>query len=255
MAMTSVVYFLKGQLTVINGLVALLLLAFILYRYKKIRWAKFLIAVSVLLFLLCSTSYLPEYFANKLEKKYPPFSIEHAAFDTSKVLIHVLGSGYTLDERLPATAQLGLPALGRLAEGIRIHRGIKNSEIICSGNSMFAEETQAQVTKKAAIILGVAADELETLNTPGTTQEEAEALSTSFDTSSKLIVVTDAIHMPRAMKVFTAAGFKPIAAPTNYKVHEGPKRFEIKWWPAVSNISLMNYVIHEWLGNVKASML
>lgn len=252
--MESVIYFLKGQLTVANGLLALLVLSLIFYRYKKIKWAKILIAVSILLFFLCSTAYLPEYFTDKLERKYSPFIIEQSRFDTGKVLIHVLGSGYSLDERLPATAQLGLPALGRLAEGIRIHRGIKNSEIICSGNSMFAEETQAQVTKKAAIILGVAADELETLDTPGTTQEEADALSGRFNKGSQLIVVTDAIHMPRAIKLFTAAGFKPVAAPTNYKVNEGPSRYKIKWWPAISNISLMNYVIHEWLGNIKASM-
>jgi uncharacterized SAM-binding protein YcdF (DUF218 family) len=253
--MTSFIYFLKGQLTVANGLVALLVLSFILYRYKKIKWAKILVWVSVLLFLLCSTSYLPEYLASKLERKYAPFKIEDNRFDTGKVLIHVLGSGYSLDERLPATAQLGLTALGRLAEGIRIHRGIKNSEIICSGNSMFATETQARVTKKAAVILGVAADELETLNTPGTTDEEAAALQERFNKSSQLIVVTDAIHMPRAIKLFTAAGFKPVAAPTNYKVNEGPSRYKINWWPAISNISLMNYVIHEWLGNIKASML
>lgn len=52
-----------------------------------------------------------------------------------------------------------------------------------------------------------------------------------------------------------AEGFDPIAAPTNYKVNDGPDEYGMKWWPSFDNISLMNYVIHEWLGNLKASIL
>ena len=167
-------------------------------------------------------------------------------------MILVLGSGYVLDNRLPANAQIGWCALGRLAEAIRIHRSIKNSMIICSGYSSLGLETQAQVTKKAAITLGVEADELETLNTPSTTQEEAKALGLTYAKTSQLIIVTDALHMQRAIKLFKAEGFNPIPAPTNYKVNEGPNQDEIEWWPSVGNIGLMNYVIHEWLGDLKA---
>ena len=115
-------------------------------------------------------------------------------------------------------------------------------------------ETQAQVTKRAAIVLGVDSNQLVTLNEPGTTKEEAEQLGKNFNKTSQLVLVTDAIHMPRAMKLFRQEGFNPIAAPTNYKVHEGPKQPEIKWWPSMGNIELMNYVIHEYLGNLKASV-
>ena len=252
--MIAFLYNLKGQATIQNGLIALLILAYIFNRYQKRKLAKFFLGISILLFLLCSTSYLPDYLANKFERKYSPFDLLNNSIDTGKVLIHVLGSGYTLDKRLPANAQLGLVALGRLAEGIRIHRNIKNSVIICSGFSPLGLETQAQVTKRAAIVLGVEADKLETLNTPSTTMEEAEALGKKFNKAFQLIIVTDAIHMPRAMKLFKQEGFNAIAAPTNYKVNEGPKQSEIKWWPSMGNIELMNYVIHEYLGNLKASV-
>jgi len=201
--------------------------------------------------LLCATEYLPQYLASRLERRYLPIQLPLDSEDTSKVLIHVLGSGYTLDKRLPANAQIGLPALGRLAEGIRVHRAIKNSVIICSGNSSLGLETQAQVTKRAAIVLGVNADELETLNNASTTQEEAKELGTAFEKNIKLIIVTDAMHMSRAIKLFKMEGFKPLAAPTNFKVHEGPLQERMKWWPSFSNISLMNYVIHEYLGSIK----
>jgi len=42
-----------------------------------------------------------------------------------------------------------------------------------------------------------------TLNTPNITKEEAAAMAALTVTNVKLIVVTDAMHMPRAIKFFT----------------------------------------------------
>ncbi len=252
--MLSFLYDLKGQATVLNGLVFLLIIAFIFRRYQKKRLSNLLNRLTILLFLLSTTGYLPQYLAKGLEKRYIPIQLPLNNSDTGRVLVHILGSGYSLDKRLPANAQIGLPALGRLAEGIRVHRAIKNSIIICSGNSSLGLETQAQVTKRAAIVLGVNSNEIETLNNPSTTQEEAYELGKAFDKKTKLIIVTDAMHMSRAMKIFKTEGFNPIAAPTNFKVSEGPMQERMKWWPSFSNIGLMNYVIHEFLGTIKASI-
>ena len=253
--MVSFLYDLKGQATILNGVIVLLVIAFIFKRYNKRRMAIVLFISSAVIFLACSTAYLPEYLAKKLEDKYLPLSLPVNDTDTQKVIIHVLGSGYTLDKRLPANAQLGLPGLGRLAEGIRIHRAFKNSVIVCSGYSSLGLETQAQVTRRAAIVLGVNAANLDTLNNPSTTLEEAKELAKKFDKKIKLIIVTDAMHMPRAIKLFTMQGFNPIPAPTNYKVNEGPNQEGMKWWPSFNNIGLMNYVIHEYLGTLKVGIL
>ena len=252
--MAAFLYNLKGQFTVLNLLALLLIIAVVFKWYKKRKSYLFLLSVAIVLFLLCSTAYLPEYLGGKLEKTYPPFTRQGNFADSEKVLIHVLGSGYTLDKRLPPNAQIGLCALGRLAEGIRIHRLIKNSVIICSGYSSIGLETQAQVTKRAAIVLGVEPEKLVTLNLPGTTSQEASELARLYSKKSALIIVTDAIHMPRAIRLFKTAGFNPIAAPTNYKINEGPLQDEMKWWPSFDRIALMNYIIHEWLGGLKASL-
>ena len=252
--MLSFLYNLKGQVTLLNGLIGLLILAYIFNRFQKRKLAKTILGITLLLFLLFSTAYLPNYLASKLESKYLPIQLPIKNIDTQKVLIHVLGSGYVLDKRLPANAQIGWCALGRLAEAIRIHRSIKNSVIICAGYSPLGLETQAQVTKKAAVILGVDPTKIETLNKPTTTQEEAKELGRHYDKNMPLIIVTDALHMSRAMKLFKAAGFDPIPAPTNYKVNEGPNQYDIEWWPSFGNIGLMNYVIHEWLGNLKVGI-
>jgi uncharacterized SAM-binding protein YcdF (DUF218 family) len=252
--MKSILYLLKGQATILNGILFLLVLAFLFYRFKKRKPAIVLASLALLVYLCCATRWLPNYLAGRMESKYLPLRLPLQGADTSKTLILVLGSGYSLDKRLPPNAQIGLVALGRLAEGIRIHRSLKNSVIICSGNSPIGLETQAEVTRKAAIALGVEPDRLETLTEPASTQEEAIEFRKHYLKSSRFILVTDALHMPRAIRLFTTEGFHPIADPTNYKVTEGPSQEVMSWWPSLDNVSLMNYVLHEWLGGLKASI-
>jgi uncharacterized SAM-binding protein YcdF (DUF218 family) len=149
---------------------------------------------------------------------------------------------------------LGLTAQGRLAEGIRLFRQIDNSILVTSAGSLRNKETQAEVARKAAILLGVDSSRIITLNTPNTTMEEAGAIVKLVGTNASVIVVTDAIHMPRAMKFFKAAGLMPLAAPTNYRIHAAVMGLGIKWWPSLGNIGLMDIVLHEFLGNIKAGL-
>lgn len=252
--MVSFFYDLKGQATLLNGLVLLLLIAFLLNWYKRRRPAVVMFIITILLFIAGSTSWLPDYLALKLESKYPALSLPVNSVGSETVLIVVLGSGYDLDQRLPPNAQLGLTALGRLAEGIRISRTMKNGIIVCSGFSSVGLETQAQVTRRAAIVLGVDSNKLATLNKPSTTAQEAVALGNLYEKDSKVIIVTDALHMDRAIKLFRREGFDPMAAPTNYRVKKGSRWDMLYWWPSMENIALMNYIIHEYLGTLKASV-
>jgi uncharacterized SAM-binding protein YcdF (DUF218 family) len=60
--------------------------------------------------------------------------------------------------------------------------------------------------------------------------------------------------MPRAIKFFTTEGFAPIAAPTNYRIHKEGMSYGFKWWPSLGNMGLMDVVLHEYLGNLKAAL-
>lgn len=77
--------------------------------------------------------------------------------------------------------------------------------------------------------MGVDSNRMATLNTPNTTKEEAAAMAALPGTNVKLIVVTDAMHMPRAIKFFTTEGFAPIAAPTNYRIHKDGIGYGFNW--------------------------
>lgn len=254
--MNSLLFHLKGQVTILNLLLVFLIVAAIFYRFQKRRTAKIIFVSTLIIFLLFSTYYLPHYLAQKLEKKYPPLSSTAIKNIKGKVIIHVLGSGYSPNKNFPPNAQIGLIALGRLAEAIRVYRLLDSAVIVCSGNSLVHDiETQAQVTRDAALVLGIPAEHLETLNTPSTTQEEAKALLDQYGKDARVIIATDASHMPRAINFFKAVGFSGlIAAPTNFKVIEAVESNKLKWWPSTNNINLSNVLLHELLGNIKVAL-
>lgn len=189
-----------------------------------------------------------------MERQFQPFNPNTLKLHPGKIYIHLLGSGYGFDKRLPATAQLAMVAQGRLIEAIRIYRQLDSSVLVCSGSTLLQLETQAAVVKKAAQLLGVDSSRIITLDTPTTTKEEAAALAQRVGIKASIIIVTDALHMPRAYKFFSQQGFSPIAAPTNFKILEPENNIGLKWWPTIGNIGLTDMVLHEYMGNIKAAL-
>lgn len=254
--MNSILFYLKELANVMTVLILILLTAALFYRFQKKKTSKIIFVAALLLLLLTSTGYLPHYLAKKLEEENPPLSIGAIKNIKGKVYIHVLGSGYTTNKNIPPNAQIGLVALGRLAEAIRIYRLLDSAVIVCSGNGPeAAKETQAEVTKNAAVALGIPAERMLELNTPTTTREEANDLIVQYGNNIRLVIATDAIHMPRAMRFFKAAGFiNPMAAPTNFKAAQTAEDNFVKWLPSMFNIALTNQVLHEYLGNIKAAL-
>ena len=251
--MNILLYHLKGIFTSLNLILFFLLTAWLAARFQKKRLSYYLLITAAMLFLLCSTSYRPQYLAKKLENKYSTFNPATLKQYKGKIYIHLLGSGYGSDKRLPPTAQLGTTAQGRLIEAIRIFRQLDSSTLVCSGSSVSEAVPQAEIAKKAAMALGADSNRIITLNTPSTTKEEANALAQRTGTGCFVIIVTDAIHMPRAYQLFSLQGFHPAAAPTNFKVLITQNDLSLKWWPSSGNFNLIDMVLHEYLGNLKAS--
>ena len=252
--MNILLYHIKGLFTVLNIILFISLIAFLAARFRKKRLSKSLTIIAIALFLLCSTAYLPQFLARRLEKEYLPFNPILIKAKPGKIYIHLLGSGYALDKRLPATAQLAIVAQCRLVEAIRVFRQLDSSVLVCSAGSLLQKETQAAIVRKAAILLGVDSTRIITLDTPSTTMEEAAALAERVGAKANIIIVTDALHMPRAYKFFKQQGFNPIAAPTNYRVLESENDLGLKWWPTTGSISLMDMVLHEYLGTLKGAL-
>lgn len=243
--------FLQGLPSILNSLILLGILALYFSIKKKPRTSTVFFVGFVVWFLLTSTHFLPRSLVKNLEGTYTQFEAQHVGESKDSVYILVLASGYSASNKLSATNQLDLNSLGRLVEGIRIKRIITPSVLVCSGYSAFKMESQASVTKRAAVELGVSADEILMLETTSSTREEATHFFNKFGVEKRVILVTDAIHMKRASFFFNRAGIQVIPAPTNFRIKEAVNGSNLRWIPSLENMRLMDVVLHEYLGYMK----
>jgi uncharacterized SAM-binding protein YcdF (DUF218 family) len=169
-------------------------------------------------------SFLHELLARSLENRNPPL-LEISQFKPKdSVYILVLGSGYTYNKNLPPNDQLSLNSLGLLSEAIRLHRLLNASQLVLFGSVPGENVSEAEPFMQRAMALGVDANEIRLLGTPENTQMEAFDYTKKLGTKNTLILVTDAIHMPRAKFLFEKVGQMPIPAPKNHMMKSDRKK-------------------------------
>jgi uncharacterized SAM-binding protein YcdF (DUF218 family) len=227
----------------------LILLAGLLFLQLKRRRIAFVCGFfSILWLAVISLPFIPNLLVRSLEKRYPPL-LEISQFNLKdSVNILALGAGYTSNRDLPPNDQLSLNSLGRLTEAIRIHRLLNASFLILSGSEPGEKVSESELYLRTAIALGVKNSEIGFLGTPQNTQMEAIDYTKKFGTKNTLIIVTDAIHMPRAMYLFRKAGQNPIPAPTNHMVKSDRIIYLRDRGPSSFNIVKMDYAMHEIIG-------
>lgn len=64
----------------------------------------------------------------------------------------------------------------------------------------------------------------------------------------RIVLVTQAFHMPRARRLFEAAGFEVIPAPTELASRQVQPRSVLDWLPRTRAMQDSYYALHEWLG-------
>lgn len=217
------------------------------YYRSKYRTLKYVIVASIFWLFIITISPVPLWMTRHLEKQYPPMN-EVPAGLRSPIRIMVLGAGHTNDPSLSALDKLYSGALARLSEGIRIHRLIPQSQLICSGYAGHSKISQAEISAMAALELGVEPADTLLLPTAQNTKAEAKAYAERFGSEGNLILVTDAIHMPRAMHWFQKHGIFPIAAPTNHLIKRDPDKYNFPFKFSTNKIILMEKSIHEYVG-------
>ena len=204
----------------------------------------YLVILILFIFILAATSYLPKRLVRSIERQNEALRVSDLN-SKNRYFIFVLAAGYEHDEKLPALGQLNQVSLGRLVEGIRIFRCLGRAVLVTSGCTFFNTKSQASVTKEAACELGVDDSRIETLETASNTKEEAQAFFDRFGDVSNLILVTDALHMPRALKIFKSFNINPIAAPTNYRVKFGVNSYNGFTLPRLKSLILLRYWFNE----------
>ncbi len=226
---------------------SLILCAVFFYFKSKIKTLKFFSIAAIVWLFVISVSPIPVWMAEHLEKKYSPL-IEIRTDYNQPVRVMVLGAGHTNDSALPDIDKLYSGALARLSEGIRIHRLIPGSQLICSGYAGKSHISQAEICALAAIELGVNPLDTAMLTQAHNTKAEAKAFAERYSDEGTLILVTDAIHMPRAMHWFHKFDINPVPAPANHQIKRDPEHYNFPFKYSNNKIILMEKSLHEYVG-------
>lgn len=217
---------------------------------KKRRTAKILLLVAGCWLLVISTKPVPYILVKCLEDKYDVLNVIPESDFAGELHILVLAAGHSDDESLPPNGQLSGSALGRLTEGVRLHKLYPCSKLILSGPGGKEGYTQADALLRTAIIMGVDSSSILLMRRAKNTSGEAEEYKKLYANGSHLILVTSAIHMPRAMVTFKKAGLNPVPAPTNFIIKHGSRKDPWGWLPSAHYIGMMETALHELAGIV-----
>jgi uncharacterized SAM-binding protein YcdF (DUF218 family) len=242
-AIPDLLRFLFDLLKPSSHLLIVWVVCMMLFVVNRRRMALRCMAIGLVLLLIYTLPPLPRFLMGRLESTYPPFSVvasgeaaapsdtfTQAASDSLFVL--VLGAGADYDPALPPGQLLSATQMVRLAEGIRVARLMPEAVLVTSAFFEYCPHSQAEFTRRGAQGLGYTGRPIQVQEQPKTTCEEARAFVDAHGRGTRVLLVTSAAHMRRAMALFTAFGAEPMAAPCDFKVKHNPLR-PFRWSDAL----------------------
>jgi uncharacterized SAM-binding protein YcdF (DUF218 family) len=224
---------------------ALIALAGFLLRKRRPRTGTALCAAALLGLLILCTGAGARLFTAPLEQMTTPLAI---AKDAGAQAIVVLGGG-----RQPRAPEYGgrtspSPAtLGRLRYAATLYRQTGLPVLVSGGNPDGAGEPEAAVMARVLqeeFATPVKWMEPDSNNTAQNALYSAKLLQAAG--VQRILLVTDALHMPRAAAAFERTGLAATPAPTGFLVN-GPLTVS-DFVPNGSALAVSRYALHEWVG-------
>ena len=203
--------------------------------------------LSLIIFLILGTGWLPARLVAMLEQQYA--IVSQANPDVHWIV--VLGGGHNTEHAgVPPNDLLSSESMARLVEGVRLYRQLPQAKLLLSGGAMRPMETIAEATYLANIVswFDIPKRDVVLETDSFNTADEAEEIEKIVHTEP-CYLVTSAIHMPRAMALFRQQGLHPIAAPTdNMLLRMNDNRWEDNYLPNARNMLRTQSTWHEVLG-------
>ena len=160
----------------------------------------------------------------------------------------VLGSGGTPDAALSPTQRLSHGSLWRCTQGVELWKQIPEAKLVFSSAGRPGYISQAEIYAEAARSWGVPDSVIRVVTTPLNTQEEARDFVASFPEAKAVILVTSALHIPRAKKIFEKQGVEVIPAPSDFRVKRHPAGEGFGWVPSLKAMLMWKGYMHEKVG-------
>jgi uncharacterized SAM-binding protein YcdF (DUF218 family) len=230
------------------GLLMLLIGVALLWIKRAPRFTRFLVTAATLFLTATGCEPIAKRLMSSLEDDFTPVQDTAPLRDIRWVV--VLGGGHVADPALPPSTRLTPSALARLVEAIRIQRQLPGSRLLLSGYS--AQVSHARVMAEAAVALGVDASMIDLEERTRDTEDEARLIAERL-AGQRFVLVTSAVHMPRAASLFRKEGADFVPVPADYASHSNPNR-PPHLLPSSTALNATERTFHEYLGLAWAAL-
>lgn len=234
-------------LTPPGGVLVLALLGLLLqWRWRRLGMTLVWVGVTALFVLsLPATGY---FLIDTLENRFAALATTDKRLSERADAIVVLGGGRSYDAPEYGGDTVNDSTLERLRYGARLHR-TSGLPLLVTGGSVFGEDVaEAELMRQVL---------QEDFHVPvawveprsRTTYENAAYTRATLAPTGvrRIVLVTQAYHMPRAVWAFQHVGMEVIPAPTGYtRSYSSVKVFGLL--PSLRGLSLSSRAAHEWLG-------
>jgi uncharacterized SAM-binding protein YcdF (DUF218 family) len=235
----------------------LLLLALLLQRTRWQKATPWLTGMALLGLFIASTRWTGVVLTRSLEQRYlPPNPVPSAQ------AIIVLGGGTEPRQAPRPSAEIN-GAGDRLLYAALLYQQGKAPVIYLSGGNLDWSTdrltTPAEEMQDLLVRMGIPADDLVQQSRSRNTYEDALYTAKLLQENGirQVLLVTSALHMPRAVPLFEAHGLQVIPAPTDYLVteaewqglrHANLTAQLLNLLPSASNLNLTTNALKEYLG-------
>ena len=229
-------------------LVICLCLSMVLVLWGRLRAASMIGGLAAVILAVLSFSPVAERVAASLEHRFPAYRDDGRPIDG----VIVLGGGLNLASSV-THARLVLGAAGdRLVAMADLARRYPEAKIIFTGGSGYlagSSESEADLIERYLTTLGIASGRVLFERASRNTYENAVMTKALVQPASDehWLLVTSALHMPRAMGLFRAAGFKLEAYPVDWRTAPDFGGM-LGDDPASSRLRLLDLATREWIG-------
>jgi len=238
--------FLRALILPPASLIVLLALGLVLYRRRPHAAQAAVLAGLVLLYVL-STRIGVSMLVAPLERMAPPVT---AARGTGAQAIVVLAAGRVANApEYGGMEQPDYVALARLRYAVRLHRETGLPILVSGGNGTEDGRFKPKAFAMARALreeFAVPVQWTEPASENTAQNAEFSARLLQKENIRRILLVTDAMHMPRSVMAFERNGMVVVAAPT---VYFSSGRFT--WMhlvPTVENLRRTYYALYEWIG-------
>jgi len=214
-------------------------------RKRRPRLGAALFIGSMFVLLALSTHAGVRLLAAPLERRASP---PDAPRSTGAQAIVVLGGGRM--KHAPEYGGADIPslrALGRLRYAAKLQRETGLPLLVSGGSPDSAPMPEAELmarTLREDFAVPVRWLEQKSDNTAQNAQFSASLLRR--EGIKRILLVTDALHMPRSQAVFAQTGLQVVPAPTNFEISGSLSL--VDFVPNGGALALSHYALHEWIG-------